>query len=227
MDDHTERIAAVEKMERTVKERETLLREVHHRVKNNMQLILSIMRLQEGSNQYSNIKEAYSHLEERVLVMSLLHENLYQSKELSSVDISQYLQDICDMICRSYEFPSQYITIIVTGSTKAVDIVHAHPLGLIVCELVTNSIQHAFEDMNKGRIQIQLEFSGSSATFDYSDNGKGLPVEFDLDESGDSLGMTIITSLVSQLKGSCNLVRGKGDGMKFSITYSFQPTPSN
>lgn len=226
MDDHTDRIASVAKLERTLNDRETLLREVHHRVKNNMQLILSIMRLQEGSSQYPNIEEAYAALEERILVMSLLHENLYHSADLSSVDIAHYLQDICDMVCRSYGFPIQNINIIVTGHTETVDIVHAHPLGLIVCELVTNSIQHAFSDPKEGRIQIHLDFAESSTTFDYSDNGKGLPEDFNLDASRDSLGMTIITSLVSQLDGSCELMYGKDDGMKFSIKCSFQAVAS-
>lgn len=203
-------------------EKELLIKEVHHRVKNNMQVISSLLSIQaEGVDD-----EVYSSLlkesQQRIKSMTLIHETLYQSKDLLNIDFQDYIELLTNSLSRSYVVPGVSVFVDVNVENVVLDLGTAVPCGLIINELVSNSLKHAFHDKEETGI-IDIDFVTTDSSFDLriSDNGSGLPPDFDLGQNT-SMGLEIVTILTDQLEGS--LSAHNDDGAVFQISF---PRPIN
>jgi PAS domain S-box-containing protein len=196
---------AEEKIIASLKEKEVLIQEIHHRVKNNMQIISSLLSLQASHTNNDEAAEILNESRGRVKSMAMIHENLYQSNNLSQLNIGDYLNNLVRDILRSYSSVSGRITSNIDVEDIYLNINTALPLGLMVNEMVSNSIKHAFPEGN-GNIDVKLKYDEENYTLTVSDDGIGLPEEVDPFESP-SLGLKLVNSLSIQLEGELTVRR--------------------
>jgi len=216
--DITERKRAEEKITASLKEKELLLQEIHHRVKNNMQVISSLLKLQAATIKDETLRAPFRDSEHRVRAMSLVHEKLYQSKDLTHVPFKDYLQSLIRYLYQSYTPQAETIELTSEIEELPLTITHAIPCGLIVNELVSNALKHAFPGERKGTITLSLR-SPEPHTYELtvSDDGIGLPETIDL-HTTKSLGLHLVSILVEdQLKGEIEVERT--GGTRFRITF--------
>ncbi|MGK4567488.1 sensor histidine kinase [Flavobacterium sp. 3HN19-14] len=191
-------------------EKETLLREIHHRVKNNLQIISSLLNIQAQGIQDENVLSSLQEGQSRVQAMSLIHQNLYQSQFINNVNIENYLKDLIQYLSDIFRESDKKIAISIEASGIEFDIDTAIPLGLIVNELVSNACKYAFENRQTGNINIKIEHIND---VDYklcvSDDGKGLPEDFDAKNST-SLGLKLVKILSRQLRGVLSVTSANG-----------------
>jgi len=211
-----ERTQAEEKIEASLREKEVLLKEIHHRVKNNLQIISSLLSLQSGYIDDKQTLRLFKNSQERVMAMALIHEKLYQSGDLSRIDFQEYIRSLIPYLFESYSLKSGHVRLDMEIENVALNIETAIPLGLIVNELVSNSLKHAFPGSKEGELQIKLEKSegkkdenGYDYTLIIADNGIGFPDGLDFKKS-DRLGMVLVHSLVKKLRGAIDLDRREG-----------------
>ncbi|MBT4263722.1 MAG: PAS domain-containing protein [Deltaproteobacteria bacterium] len=216
--DITDRKLAEEQVKANLKEKETLLQEIHHRVKNNMQVISSLLKLQSNSYDDERIKKPLLESQNRVKAMAAVHENLYKSKNLSSISILPFLKELTTSILASYQLSSENITLEIDSDEIFINLEQASPLGLIVNELVSNSLKHAFTDGHKGEIHINLKrVNEDHIHLCFSDDGIGLPVSLDW-RNLDSLGLKLVLNLAeNQLDGSIKME--VKNGTQFDIIF--------
>ncbi|MBU1101780.1 MAG: PAS domain S-box protein [Bacteroidetes bacterium] len=223
--DITERKNAIEKISASLKEKEVLLREIHHRVKNNMQVISSLLKLQANYVDNKEVAAAFEDSNLRIRSMSLVHEKLYQSHNLSRIDFKEYMRTLTNELARASNIDMSKIHIDITDfSAVSLDIDFAIPCGLLINELVSNAFKYAFpgykdwEDSKKGFIKITLCTTGiDDIELEVSDNGVGLPADFNLIESK-TLGLHLVSILVeNQLNGSLKV--SSEHGAKFKIKF--------
>jgi len=217
--DITERKQAEEKIKASLAEKEVLLKEIHHRVKNNLQIISSLLNLQSGYIKDKKTIEVFKNSQERVLAMALIHEKMYQSKDLSKINFREYINSLITSLYDSYYLEPGQVELKTQIEDVALDIETAIPLGLILNELISNSLKHAFPDHHRGELRINLKESDDKE-YDYTlivgDNGVGFPGGMDFQNSG-GLGMVLVQSLVKKLKGVIDINRK--DGTTFTITF--------
>ncbi len=223
-EDITERKAAEERIKASLKEKEVLLKEIHHRVKNNLQVISSLLKLQSRYSRDKRTIELFEESQQRVKSMALIHEELYKSPDLARIKFASYVQSIADHLVRSYGVRSNAITLNVDVDELQLDVDHAVPCGLIVNELVTNSLKYAFpselmaqRDHRENKITIEMRLqNGAQVALKISDNGIGLPQGLDF-RMNESLGLQLVNTLTEQLRGtiSCN----KTEGTEFEILF--------
>jgi len=208
--DITARQQAEEHLKSSLKEKEVLLKEIHHRVKNNLQIISSLLNLQSGYIQDPHAGEMFKESRNRVKSMALIHERLYQSKDLARIDFAEYVRNLTTHLFRSYGVNTHAVGLKIGVDKILLDIDTAIPCGLIINELVTNSLKYAFPPGVAGEIHINLqrENNGQLALV-VSDNGAGLPPDFDFQKT-DSLGLQLVSTLTDQLEGRIQLERGSG-----------------
>lgn len=205
-----ERTAAEQHLKRTVSEKEALLRELHHRVKNNLQIILSLLHLQEDYMQEAGARRLIDEISNRVGCMGLVHETLCQSENLAAIDILNYVRTLGNNLLYTYRGHSDDIRLDVQGDALWISIDSAIALGLIVNELVSNSIKHAFAGRDKGHIKIRLRKNEDQRlAIMVSDDGNGLPHGLDV-FSTESLGLQLVQALVQQLEGHLEVHNGVG-----------------
>ncbi|MFO7447492.1 MAG: PAS domain S-box protein [Ignavibacteriaceae bacterium] len=215
--DITERKMAEEKIAASLKEKEILLKEVHHRVKNNMQIIYSLLNLQSNTITDSKSLDAFKESQNRIRTMALIHEKLYQSKELSKIDLSAYVKELVFYLVGSYILDTDRIKVKFEIADVEVSIDVAISLGLIINELVTNSLKYAFPDNMKGELNIILQIHNSRLyRLTISDDGIGMPDGVNLSNST-SLGLQLVNTLVEQLNGQINL--NTQHGTSFILTF--------
>jgi PAS domain S-box-containing protein len=209
--DITERKRTEKQIEEALREKEVLLREVYHRVKNNMQIISSLMKLQSRYVKEEQYREIFKESQNRIKSMSLVHERLYQSKDLSQIDFKEYIKDIARGLFQSYGASKGNISLIMDINNISFNINSAIPCGLIINELITNSLKHAFSDGREGEIKIAIHSAnGNSIELVVGDNGVGIPENIDFKRTK-SLGLHLVTMLAeNQLHGEINLDRSKG-----------------
>lgn len=208
---------AEQEIKLSLQEKEVLLKEIHHRVKNNLQIITSLLNLQSAQLKDPDAISMFRESQSRVRSMALIHEKLYQSKDLARIDFDGYVKDLMVYLFRSYAAnPEQIRTHISTNAMYlAIDI--AIPCGLIISELVTNTIKYGFPNGKRGDLYISLEPEDDGhLTLEVRDNGVGFPEGFNWRES-DSLGLQLVDTLTSQLHGKIT-VNGK-DGTSFKLTF--------
>lgn len=206
--DITKIIETKKELESSLKEKELLLAEIHHRVKNNMQIISSIMRLQSNSIDNETAQNIILDSQNRIRTMAMVHETLYSSENFSSINISNYLSNLIQGIRGSYH-QSDLITFEVFAEEIELEIDTAIPVGLIINELVTNSIKHAFPDGKSGKIEIKFKKINSHYSLMVRDDGVGLPEDMEFDKSP-NLGIKIINALTDQLDGDIKVTRNHG-----------------
>jgi len=216
--DITERKRSEELIRSSLLEKETLLREIHHRVKNNMQVISSLLRLQSRYAKDKDDIEFFKDSQNRISSMALVHEKLYQSNNFTKIDFNVYAKDLIKSIFHSYETISSRIIPSIKVENVSLGIDSAIPCGLIINELVTNSLKHAFPDGRKGEIKIFMRRTGEN---EYSlvvcDNGVGIAQGIDFDNSS-SLGLHLVKILAqNQLNGNINLNRDHGTEIKINF----------
>ena len=215
--DITVRKQVEERIKASLKEKEVLLKEIHHRVKNNLQIISSLLNLQSGYIQDKHAGEMFKESRNRVRSMALIHEKLYQSKDLARIDFAEYVRHLTTHLFRSYGVNSHAVGLKINVDKVLLDIDTAIPCGLIVNELVSNSLKYAFPPGVAGEICVDLhrENDGTLALL-VSDNGAGLPPDFDVRQT-ESLGLQLVSTLADQLAGTITLDHNGGTTFKILL----------
>jgi PAS domain S-box-containing protein len=200
-----------------LKEKEVLLKEIHHRVKNNMQVIISLLNLQSASINDVQILELYKESQNRIKSMALIHEKLYQSKDFSHIDFSEYLSSLASYFSQIYQFENLSVDIVTKTHKIPFEFDTAITLGLIVNELVSNAMKYAFKLQPKGKITIVLKKSaGKKITLEISDNGCGMPKRVNYKKTK-SLGLQLVCTLTEQIGGMLSLDNTKGAHFKIEF----------
>jgi two-component sensor histidine kinase len=198
-------------------EKEVLLREIHHRVKNNMQVISSLLSLQAGQLKDGTIIEMFRESQRRIRSMALVHERLYQSADFSHIDFSEYVRSLAVHLFHSCQVNSGLIRLNMDAEKTFININTAVPLGLIVNELISNALKHAFPDSRSGEVMVTLRRIGEhDFTLSVRDNGIGFPRDFDFSRMK-SLGMQIVMTLINQI--DARIERRPADGTDFEIIF--------
>lgn len=213
--DITDSKKAEEKIQQSLKEKEILLQEVHHRVKNNLQIILSILNLQHAHIADKKTLDLVRDIRSRIKAMSFIHELLYQTDDFSSINFSEYITNITSNLIYSYT-QNQTINLKLDVGTIFLDLDSAIPCGLIINEIVTNALKYAFTEQENGEINVSLTQKNEFIQLTIADNGKGLPDNIDY-KNTDSLGMQLVVTLVQQLGGE--IVLDNSNGAKYTITF--------
>lgn len=208
--DITDHKKADDKIKESLKEKEILLREIHHRVKNNLQIISVLLSLQSEEIEDPKILEKYKESENRIHSMALIHERMYQSQDLSSIDFTDYVKNLIADITYAYGFDSQMLEIKMDLDKSNLSIETVMPLGLIINELVSNSLKYAFKDVENNKISIIFKKEHNNKfKLEIMDNGIGFPEDIDFKNTR-SLGLQLVNELVSQIDGTIKLETNKG-----------------
>ncbi len=215
--DITDRKETEQHIRASLKEKEVLLREIHHRVKNNLQIMSSLLRLQARHVKDEATRILFQEAEQRVLSMALVHERLYRSKSLAEIDFGRFVEELLGFLRTSYNTRQKNIRVRKTIHRKEFPLDTAIPLGFIITELVTNCFRHAFPENVGGEVHVSLNpLAEGEFRLTVSDNGIGIPEQVDT-LSPISLGMKLIRVFVDQLGGSLDISREKG--AEFRITF--------
>ncbi|MFH0968795.1 MAG: histidine kinase dimerization/phosphoacceptor domain -containing protein, partial [Methanobacteriota archaeon] len=226
--DITDQKLMEEEIQEASLEKETLLREIHHRVKNNMQIISSLLSMQSRTIKDPVIQSLFKETQTRVRSLALVHEHLYQSKNLNKINYQAYLQKITTYLFHSYEISTEAVICTIEVQNIEFSIEKAVPCSLIITELLTNSFKYAFIDGRKGEIHIGISLNPDTKEYvlDYRDNGQGFPIGFD-PMRNPGFGSTLITGLTGQLSGTVR-VEPVDCGVHYRITFpSSTGTPNH
>lgn len=216
--DITERQQAETQIKQSLQEKEVLLQEIHHRVKNNLQVISSLLDLQSQHINHPAMLEVFRESCNRVRSMALIHEQLYQSQNCARISFSDYIKQLTNYLFQSYSMYAGDIILELDIEEVTLNINTAIPCGLIISELVSNCLKHAFPQGNSGIIQIALRSDGDNhLTLIVKDNGIGFPINWDL-KNIKSLGLRLVNVLTNQLEGTLEL--NHNSGTEFKITFS-------
>jgi PAS domain S-box-containing protein len=214
----TEKRFVQQRMEQSLKEKEILLKEVHHRVKNNMQVVSSILNLQSSyvSDEYALtlLKESQN----RIKTMAYIHESLYQNKSFTSVNFSDYVHTLVNNIVQSYSDSIDKIKLELNIDKVTLSLDSSIPAGLIINELVTNAIKHGFPGSRKGVITINLKCENNFVFLELKDNGVGFGPDIDF-ENSHSLGLQLVNTLIEQIDGKFNFKSEKNIGTEILVTF--------
>jgi PAS domain S-box-containing protein len=216
--DITDRKRVEEQVKSSLKEKEVLLQEIHHRVKNNMQIISSLLNLQSRNISDKKAKDMFKMSRDRIRSMALIHEKLYQSKDLSKINFAQYIQSLTLHLLHTYNANAKRIKLNAEVKDVFLDINKAIPCGLIVNELVSNSLKHAFPLNMKGNILVQLSAGDNgNIRLSVSDDGIGFTEGVDI-QKPDSLGLQLVNDLIHQLGGTLELDLSRGTSYQISFS---------
>jgi len=209
--DVTEAQRAHQMIQASLREKETLLKEIHHRVKNNFQLVTSLLSLQSMSVNDEHLEREFSEAQGRVRSMALVHEKLYQSADLGSIDFAEYAREMSQSLARSFAGGRRAPNIAVNAVEVRLGVDKAIPCGLILNELVTNSCKHAFPESWRGdpAIAVDLSEEGGAVTLRVSDNGVGIADAVAL-EQPQTFGLSLVSLLARQLRGTIRVARDGG-----------------
>lgn len=216
--DITVRKQAEEDIRLSLKEKDILLREVHHRVKNNMQIIVSMLRIQSSMVDNPIVFDVLQESKNRIISMAIVHEKLYRTDNLVSINLLEYINSLANTLISDYSPDESLITLnLICDPSIEMTIDAGIPLGLIMNELITNSFKHGFAPGKKGTISISIVPNDHQyLDITYQDTGKGLPMNFDI-ETSDTLGMQIIANLIFQSSGEISFHSDNGAVVKMKI----------
>lgn len=217
--DLTERKQAEEEIKKSLKEKEILLAEIHHRVKNNLALVSGLLELQVDNSTEKEVKNALRYSQSRIMSMAMVHERLYQSGNLSALNCREFVNKLISTIAGTYRNEHKHIEVQQLVDSFRLSISQAIPLGLILNELLVNSFKHAFPDVSEGRIEVAMEKNESCVYLRVSDNGKGYPDDLN-PMTSQSLGMTLIHTLTKQLRGTLEM--DNTNGSSFEIRFEME-----
>jgi PAS domain S-box-containing protein len=215
--DISDMIMAEKQIKASLEEKEVLLREIHHRVKNNLQIISSLMSLQSEYTQEPETLKMFQESKNRIRSMALIHEKLYQSEDMAHINFGEYLKSLVGMLSSFHKEKKDDVEVCLNCDNVFLEIDTAISLGLIVNELVSNCFKHAFSPETKGMIEISLSTVPEGYLLEVADDGMGLPDNFDLEETN-SLGLLIVQTLTMQLKGFLEIERD--NGATFKLVFS-------
>ncbi len=209
--DITEKKKSEEALKRSLLEKDILLKEIHHRVKNNLQIVTSLLKLQAGYVKDEKIKQLFRESQNRVQSMSLIHQKLYQTKDLAQIDFKDYIETVTTHLQHSYGILEDRVKILTDVSKMTMSIDNAIPAGLIINELVSNSLKHAFPEGRSGNIYINAAFDEYKKEYWLliRDDGIGLNGKQDFENSA-SFGLKLVNTLVKQLDGIIEAVSSGG-----------------
>ena len=205
----------MEKLDQSLHEKQTLLSEIHHRVKNNLAIVSSLVELQKDEVT-PDLKAAFSDVQSRIKSIALIHEKLYEKAIFSKVEMADYLRELSELISDTYYSKEKKIEIELRLEDIKVNMTSAVPVGLICNELINNSFKHAFKNCNEGKITIGLKERGGQIEVSVCDSGVGLPDDFSL-ESSNSLGVTLLRVLTLQIDGELKVIDTSGS--KFVLQF--------
>lgn len=214
--DISDRKKVLEALDTSLKEKEMLLAEIHHRVKNNLSIVSSLVELQKNKSITSNDGDGLDEIQSRIKSIALVHEKLYQNETFAQVDIADYIEDLVDMIYKTFDSNLKKITLRKNLDSITLNIKKAVPLGLICNEMINNCYKYAFEGRKKGEIHVNLQVNEDKVHFSIADDGVGLPDNFE-ELKRKSLGMTLIQVLTKQLNG--RLEYSSDNGACFAIYF--------
>lgn len=216
--DVTRRKAEDAEIRASLQEKEVLLREIHHRVKNNLQVVTSLFDLQAARSQDVSVQAMLRECRNRVRSMSAIHESLYRAHDLSRVDFRRYLTQLAEELIRSFGATTR-VALQIDMDDVVLDVDQAIPSGLIVNELLSNALKYAYPNDGHGRIIVRVTIADELAVT-VADDGVGLPDDLDITESP-SLGLRLVHSLVGQLQGHIDVDRTEGTA--FTLTFPQRP----
>lgn len=207
--DITERKVAENKLRASLKEKEVLLKEIHHRVKNSLQIVSSMLNLQMGQIVDKQALALFQESHARVRSIALFHEKLYQSKDLAHIDLAEYLKGLTNGLLASYGVNPDDVTLSIEAEAVPLEVDAAISCGLIVNELVSNSLKHAFPRGTKGHVEVRLRCEGPRVLLEVQDDGVGISPGIDL-RSPSTLGLKLVCILAEQVHGTVHLDRQGG-----------------
>ena len=214
-----ERKTAEEQVRTSLQEKEVLLKEIHHRVKNNLQIISSLLSLQANRVTDVHTLQALGDSQARVRSMALIHEKLYQSQSLAEIDFGEYVRSLASDLFRSYQRNLTAIQLDIQTDQVFLDLDLAVPCGLILNELMTNALKYAFPDGRNGTIRVELRTTPNRLlSLHVADDGVGMPENLDILKAK-SLGLELVNNLVSQLGGSLDVERSAGTAFRVTFEY--------
>lgn len=214
--DVTDQIAYERELKESLREKETLLQEIHHRVKNNLAVVSGMMDLQAFSTENEEVKRLLNDSRNRIKTMALIHEKLYQSASLSQIDFGSYVEDLIENI-KGVSASDKEIEVELEYDSFNLNVNQAVPCALIINEVVANAFEHAFTDRESGLIKVTLKHLEDNIVVSVKDNGRGLPSDFEYRKS-QSIGTTIIETLIQQLEAEKKVESQNG----FSFTFTFK-----
>ena len=222
--DITDRKRNEEQIAASLAEKEVLLKEIHHRVKNNLQVISSLVSLQEDGLKDDRLRLVFGDVRDRVRTMALVHEQLYQSSNLAQLDFADYAGKLLRYLWRAHSTAAAQLQLKLVVAPVLVLPDTAVPCGLILTELVTNSLKHGFPGGRRGEIAVALEHDPATdvVCLRVADNGVGLPAGLDW-RNAESLGLQLVQMLASQLRGT--VATGPGPGTEFRVTFAINGKP--
>ncbi len=218
--DITDRKQAEEKVKKSLKEKEVLLAEIHHRVKNNLAVITGLLELQAFNTDSADATNVLKASQMRVNSIALIHEKLYQNENLSEISFDTYLKQLTDVIVSSMHSKATDVSINIDAEPIELTISQAIPCGLILNELITNAHKHAFDDQQEGKINIQIRNEDGIIELAVQDNGQGISEDVSL-ENPTSLGLKLIRTLSKQLEGKSEFFRNDL-GTKFTLQFELE-----
>jgi two-component sensor histidine kinase len=208
---------AEEQIKASLQLKEVLLREIHHRVKNNLQVISSLLKMQARQLRDPQARALFQESQNRVRAMALIHEKLHRSPDLARVDMADYIRSLATCLCRSAEVNPGQVTLTVDVAAGPLGIDTAIPCGLIINELVSNALKHAFPQGQKGAIGIDLRLQGEKQlALTVRDNGVGLPGHVDVRHT-ESLGWQLVNALTHQLGGVLDINNETGTSVRITF----------
>jgi PAS domain S-box-containing protein len=215
----SERVESENRIRASLREKEVLLKEIHHRVKNNLQVVSSLLSLQAMKARDPGLSSLLSESQGRVTAMALVHEILYGSPELSRIPFTAYARALGGSVCRTYGVGPATITLVVDGGELTLDVDTAIPCGLLMNEILSNSLRHAFPSGARGTLRVELaQPSPHAYRLHVSDDGIGLPVDFE-ERQRSALGTKLIHKLVEQLGGSLSR-HSSAHGTRYDVEFS-------
>ncbi|ABA89946.1 sensor histidine kinase, PAS, PAS, PAS and PAS domain-containing [Syntrophotalea carbinolica DSM 2380] len=214
--DISERKHAEERIKASLVEKEVLLKEIHHRVKNNLQVVSSLLYLQAQKLHDPEAKTLFAESQSRICSMALAHEQLYQSKNLADISLLDYVQSLVSHVKQTFMSPQSVIDCKVDVDDGVLDIEKVVPCGLLITELLSNALKHAFPDGTCGSIKVEITRQNGSVNLCVADDGIGLPAGFDY-RKAETLGLQLVCALVQQLDGSLSVQSRRGTSFNLSF----------
>jgi len=201
------------RLAKSLKEKEMLLKELHHRVKNNLQILSSLISFQIKDDNGARVNQILTECKDRVKTIAIIHDKLYQSEDMTSIEVRKLISDIANSLIYSFRDTGSQIDLILNIQDISIGIDIAIPIGLIINEIVSNSVKYAFPSKMNGEVCIDFHAMNGEFVLNVHDNGIGLPEDFNTEKS-DSLGMYLIYTLAEQLNGRAEFIRNNGTTVK-------------